>query len=257
MREARYLYCIASSRMRINFGKIGIENNEVYTINSKDLCALVHNCPPMPYLSEDKEKVKSWLIGHEKVVETAWEKFGTVLPFSFETIIRGDEHRNAESNIKKWLNDEYIILKQKLDKIRDKAEFGIQIYWDSKIVRKKLTEISGGIKNLKKGDTSNTSKSKGLDSKNRQKRDNLIRRQMEVKAEKYSKYFYERIRKCVDEVKVEKSKRSEDGKQMLLSLSCLLPKEKSKVLGGELKKINKREGFFVRFTGPWPPYSFV
>lgn len=254
MREARYLYCIASSRIKIDFGKIGIENNEVYTINYKDLCALVHDCPPTPCISEDKEKVKSWIIGHEKVVETAWARFGTVLPFSFGTIIKGDEHRDAEGNIKKWINDEYIILKQKLDKIRDKAEYGVQIYWNSKIIRKKLAETSGGIKNLKE---EIKSKSKGLSFLNKQKLDNLVRKQMEVRAERYSKYFYERIKRCVDEIKVEKTKRSEDGKQMLLSLSCLLPKEKSKALGGELKKINKREGIFVRFTGPWPPYSFI
>jgi hypothetical protein len=49
----------------------------------------------------------------------------------------------------------------------------------------------------------------------------------------------------------------EEDKQMLLNLSCLLFKEKSKILGEELEKINHLKGFFVRFTGPWPPYSFV
>lgn len=254
MREARYLYCIANSRIKMNFGRIGIEDSEVYTINYKDLCALVHDCPPEPYKSDDEEKVKSWIIAHEKVVEAGWSKFGTVLPLSFDTIIRRDENNNAESKLKEWLKDEYIILKQKLDKLIDKAEFGVQIYWDSKVIGKKLAETSDEIKNLSEDIKS---KSKGSAYMYRQKLENLMRKQMEAKAERYSKYFYERIKRYVDEIKVEKTKRPEKGKQMLMNLSCLIPREKSRTLGGELKKINKKEGFYVRFTGPWPPYSFV
>ena len=44
---------------------------------------------------------------------------------------------------------------------------------------------------------------------------------------------------------------------MLMNLSCLLAREGSKKLGGELEKIDSREGYSVRFTGPWPAYSFV
>ncbi|MBT9151233.1 MAG: hypothetical protein DDT40_01421 [candidate division WS2 bacterium] len=74
---------------------------------------------------------------------------------------------------------------------------------------------------------------------------------------RYFKDFYERIKGCVDEIKVEKTKKPEEDKQMLMNFSCLLPKEKSERLGEELEKINNMEGFFVRFTGPWPPYGFV
>lgn len=44
---------------------------------------------------------------------------------------------------------------------------------------------------------------------------------------------------------------------MLLNLSCLVSKGKVDSLGEELEKINNMEGFSVRFTGPWSPYSFV
>jgi len=33
--------------------------------------------------------------------------------------------------------------------------------------------------------------------------------------------------------------------------------DKYRELGEELDEINKMQGFSVRFTGPWPPYSFV
>jgi hypothetical protein len=254
MGEARYLYCIGHGRQKEIFGKIGIEGNEVYTLNYRDLYAVVHNCPPEPYKSEDEEKVKSWIIAHEKVVETAWARFGTVLPLSFDTIINDNQQRDAENNIKEWLKEEYAILKQKLEKLRDKAEFGVQIYWDLKVIGRKLAETSEEIRSLNEDIKS---KSKGVAYMYRQKLEELTRKKLESKAEIYFKDFYEQINRCVDEIKVEKTKKSEDDRQMLMNISCLLPREKSKVLGGELEKINKREEFFVRFTGPWPPYSFV
>jgi len=42
-----------------------------------------------------------------------------------------------------------------------------------------------------------------------------------------------------------------------MNLSCLITINGSRSLGDELEKINVLEGFSVRFTGPWPPYSFV
>ena len=57
---------------------------------------------------------------------------------------------------------------------------------------------------------------------------------------------------------MDKTKKTEDeNKQMLMNLSCLLTKDGSRRLGDELEKIASVEGFFVRYTGPWPPYSFV
>ena len=56
---------------------------------------------------------------------------------------------------------------------------------------------------------------------------------------------------------MEKTKKAEHGLQMIMNLSCLVYKDSHTELGEELGKINQLEGFSVRFTGPWPPYSFV
>ncbi|MDI6892507.1 MAG: GvpL/GvpF family gas vesicle protein [Actinomycetota bacterium] len=252
--EGRYLYCVANGGQKVSLGKIGVEGNEVYTIPYKDLCAVVHNCPPEPYKSEDKEKVKSWVITHEKVVEVAWGKFGTVLPLGFDTIIGGKEETSSEENMKNWVRGDYKNLKEKISKLKNKAEYGVQIFWDPKVIGEKLIENNQEIKKLNEDVKS---KSKGLAYMYKQKLENLLKKQMEVESERYFKDFYEQIKRCVDEIKVERTKKLEEGKQMLINLSCLLPREKSKTLGEELEKINNMEGFYVRFTGPWPPYSFT
>lgn len=254
MAEARYVYCIVEGNEKIALGNIGIEGSRVYTIPYQDLCAIVHNCPPEPYKSEDKEKVKLWLTTHEKVVEVAWEKFGTVLPLGFDTIIRDEEGTSAEENMKHWVRDDYKNLKEKISKLKNKAEYGVQIFWDPKVIGEKLIENNQEIKKLNEDIKS---KSKGLAYMYKQKLENLLKKQMEIESERYFKDFYKQIKRCEDEIKVEKTKKLEKGKQMLINLSCLLPREKSKILGEELEKINNMEGFYVRFTGPWPPYSFT
>lgn len=254
MNEARYLYCIVDGNEKIILGNIGIEGSEVYTIPYEDLCAVVHNCPPEPYKSEDNEVVKKWVMAHQKVIDTAWGRFDTVLPLGFDTIIKGEEGITPDENMKSWIKEDYKNLKEKIAKIKSKAEYGVQISWDPKVIGEKLIENNPEIKKLNE---EIKSKSKGLAYMYKQKLENLLKKEIEVEAERYFKDFYERIKKCVDEIKVEKTKKPEEDKQMLMNLSCLLPKEKSKILGEELEKINDMKGFFVRFTGPWPPYSFV
>ncbi|MEI7615112.1 MAG: GvpL/GvpF family gas vesicle protein [Actinomycetota bacterium] len=252
--QAIYVYCIAAGNKKADFGNMGLENNYVYSINYKDLSAIVHNCMIEPYKSEDKEKVKAWATTHEKVVEAALEQFGTVLPLGFDTIIKGEAGVTPEDNLINWIKDDYENLKQKIARVENKAEYGVQISWDPKIIGEKIIEDNAEIKRLNE---EIKSKSKGLAFMYRQKLENLLKKEMEITSEKYFKDFYEKVKNCVDDIKIEKTKKVEDDRQMLLNLSCLLPKEKSRLLGDELEKINSIEGFFVRYTGPWPPYSFV
>jgi hypothetical protein len=151
-------------------------------------------------------------------------------------------------------------LKKKMDKIRGKAEYGVQIFWDPKFIVEEIVKADEEIGNLNQDIKS---KPKGMAYMFKYKLENLLKKEMEKKADLCFKDFYARIRKCVDEIRVEKTKKISAGSigdeknQMLMNLSCLIDKEKSERLGEELEKINKEEGFGVRFTGPWPPYSFV
>ena len=251
---ALYLYCIAEGNERINFGKIGVDEAEVYTIPCEDFFAVVHNCQPEPYKSDDDELVKKWIIAHQKMVDTAWERFGTMLPFGFDTIVRPEGDMSSEENLKDWLKKDHQSLKEKLEKVRGKAEYGIQISWDPKIIAKEITQT---VPHVKKLDEEIKSKPPGMAFMYEEKLKKLIRDEMEKKADECFKDFYERIRQKIDDIKVDKTKKAGEGKQMLGNLSCLLNKDRVKELGDVLDEIEGIDGFFVRFTGPWPPYSFV
>lgn len=252
MAEGRYVYCVAESNDRLDLGRVGIEDSQVYTIPYKDLCAVVHNCPAQPYESKNKKVVESWVVAHEESIEVARKRLGTVLPLGFDTIIKADEE-DPEEAVKAWLKEDYQSLKEKLNKVKGKVEYCVQISWDPQIIARELIEKDLELKRL---DQEIKSKPKGVAYMYKQKLEKLIREKLEKEAERYFKEFYEKIKHCTNEVKVEKLKKEDESRQMLMNLSCLADKD-NKTLGDELEKINNREGFFVRFTGPWPPYSFV
>jgi len=254
MAEGRYVYCVAEGSQIIHLGKIGIEENEVYTIPYQEISAVIHDCPPTPYESEDKELVKKWVITHEGVIEKTQGRLGTVLPFGFDTIIKADDEENVEEKVRDWLREDYQRLKEKLNKVKGKAEYAVQISWDAKVTAKKLIEKDEELKKLER---EIKSKPKGAAYMYRQKLEKLMRGKLEKEAGRFFKDFYERIKDCVDEIKVEKLKKEEEPRQMLMNLSCLGDKKDIKALGNELEEIKNIKGFFVRFTGPWPPYSFV
>ena len=249
----RYVYCIAEAGEILSLGTTGIDGSEVYTIPAEGLCAIVHNCPAEPYSSDDKELVRRWVINHQAVVEAALSRFSTVLPMRFDTIIQDKDGIDAEDNVRRWLIDEGDELKKKLDRLREKEEYGVQVFWEPKTI---ATMLSGTSPEIVKLEEEIRSKPKGLAYMYRQRLEKLLKEEVEKEAERCFRDFYHRIKGCVAEVKVERTKEVVD-KQMLINLSCLVPRGRTGSLADELEKINSEDGFSVRFTGPWPPYSFA
>ena len=252
--EGRYLYGVAQWGEQTSLGNIGIEGHEVYTIPYQNLCAVVHNCPTQPYYSEDTDAVKRWVVTHNQVVDVAWERYGAILPAGFGTIIKGDAESDPQEKVRAWLRQDYESLKKKIERVRGKAEYGVQIFWDPKIIAEMLMEESPHLKTLSE---QVKAKPKGAAYLYQQRLERALKVEIEVEAAAYVKDFYQRIKKQVDDLWVEKPKKMDNEKQMLLNLSCLVDRERYKALGEELEKIEQIDGFSVRFTGPWPPYSFV
>jgi hypothetical protein len=247
-----YVYCIAPGSEELSLGAIGIDGDPVYTIMHNNLGALVHRCPPQPYQSDDSDVVAAWVLAHHRVVEAAWQRWGTVLPLTFNTIIAAGE-RSAEENVVAWLEAECESLRSRLDAFTGKMEYGVQVFWDPTMVARKIAEASPEIAALEK---EIQSKGRGVAYMYRQKLEAMLRKKLEVKVEEESRGLYTAIRRCVAGVHVEKTKAAQEGRQMIMNLSCLVSSENYRDLKGELEKVGSREGFFVRVAGPFPPYSF-
>ncbi|MBL7183781.1 MAG: GvpL/GvpF family gas vesicle protein [Anaerolineae bacterium] len=250
--EARYIYGVIPRLDGEDFGTIGIGGSRVYAIPYQDICAVVHDCPPEPYQG-DENAVKAMVATHGEVVDAIWEAAGSVLPMSFDVIIRPDEEKSADDNVRKWLEDEYTTFKMRVDEFRDKVELGVQILWDPEVITRRITEENEEIKELA---AEMATKSRGLAYFYRHKIAEAVKKEMEAKADQDYRRYYERLRGYAEDTQVNKIKRHPD-KQMIMNLSLLAKKDQVKALGEALGEIREEEGVDVRFTGPWPPYTFA
>jgi hypothetical protein len=253
--KARYIYGIAATGESISLGQIGIESGEVYTIPYKDMCAIVHNCPTKPYKSDDDETVKDWVRTHQKVLDKANERLGTIIPLGFDTIIQPkDNVTDTGQVVRDWLKEDYTRLRATIDRVKGKDEYGIQISYEPKVMSELIAKQSEEVRKIKE---EMSSKSPGLAYMYKQKLEKALKSEMERFADDYFKDFYRGIKQYTEESIVEKSKKLDKDKVMLMNLSCLVAKEKAEGLGNKLERINNMEGFSVHFSGPWPPYSFA
>lgn len=253
MDKSLYLYCVAPGSHNGPMEIKGIGGEPVFTVPHDGVCAVVQECDSS-FSTEDTKLMSEWVLIHQSVVDTAWEKFETIVPFGFGTVIVSKEGRTARENLIDWIAKEGESLKGKLEKLKGRAEYGVQISWDPNVIGPRISKKDHEIQKL---ETEIRSKPPGTAYLLNQGLEALVRSRLETAADVYFKEFYQKIRNSVEGVQVEKVRKEEAPRQMLANLSCLAPKGDVSTLGEELEKIGKIEGFFVRFTGPWPPYSFV
>lgn len=249
-----YLYCLTVGEKEELLNLKGIEGADVQTLVYQGLTAVVQECEPKPFQSENQKVLADWLLIHQNIVDLAWERSETIIPFGFDTIIVPTDGKSARRNLEEWLEKESGDLKQKLGKLKNKAEYGVQISWDPNIILPRLRKQDREIKNLEK---EIRSKSSGVAYLLQKKLEELIRQRLEAAADAYFKIFYKQIRPCVENIRIEKTRKTEPPKQMIMNVSCLQNREERAALGAVLEKIGGMPGFDVSFTGPWPPYSFV
>jgi hypothetical protein len=253
--KGRYVYGIAAGGEALRLGPIGIESSEVYTIPYRDLCALVHNCPTEPYQSSNDGIVKGWVRTHQSVLDGAKERFGTIIPLGFDTILqsKGDSI-SPDQVVRDWLKEDYDRLCTMMQKIRGRDEYGVQVSYEPGVIGKQISQQNEEVRKVSE---EMATKSPGMAYMYRQKLEKVVKAEMERLADNWFTDFYGRIKKHADDIVVEKTKKMHKDRVMLLNLSCLVAKDNIGALGEELERINNMEGFSVRFTGPWPPYSFV
>ena len=251
--EGRYLYCIVNGGTELELGEVGIEDSRVYTVPHEDVSAVVHACPAKPYESKDEEKVKRWIFAHHYVIDQATKRFGTVLPFTFDSIVKGND-----KVVKDWLGKEYPKFKRELERLKDKSEYTVQIFCDESILAGKVEEKKNEVRKLRE---EIKTKPRGTAYLLERRLEGIIKDLVAAEASDYSKKFLEQIKGHIDELKTENpSKQVPDkwkDKLMILNLSSLVHKNRVEELGNTLSEINKLEGFAVRFTGPWAPFSFA
>jgi len=250
--EGRYLYCIVNSGAELSLGEIGIDDAKVYTIPYKDIAAVVHACQAKPYETKDDEKAKRWIFTHNYMIDKATEQFGTVLPFSFDAIIRGND-----DTVKDSLSKGYEKFKGELERVKGKAEYTVHIFCDQDKLTEKILSEDQELRALKE---KIEKMPKGAAYLLKRKFELRIKDVISAGISRLAGEFSSKMREHAEEVKVEETSRVAEeykDKKLIVTLSCLASKNKVEGLGKVFEEINNREGYAVRFAGPWAPFSFV
>ncbi len=244
--SGRYLYCvIPASGTAPAVCAPALDGGPVHPIRHRDIAVLTHACAPEPYQGRETE-VCGWIAAHNAVVEEAWKSAGTVLPMSFDVIVRGDSGHSAEANVAGWLEEHHAALRSRLQALRGRVEVGVQIL--------RATEDSAASETGDAESPRLRPRGHAYFARHQQRREQHER--LEREAEAVFRRHGETLAALVDDVQVSRP-RPVPGKMMVLNLSLLTDQAGVLRVGEYLEQVSQETDAEVRFTGPWPPYSFA
>ena len=238
--RGRYVYCIIRSTQPLKFGAIGMDEQwaEVYTINFKDMSAVVSDVPIAP-LDSTRENV----LAHERVNETVMREH-TVIPMSFGTIFKTRE------DIVELLRSAAEAFGDVLNKMQNKLEFGLKVLWDRDQAIREVESEDEDIGRLKK----EISGQKGPTYFARMQYGRLVDAALQTRSERYVAHILDQLR----DVSVASRINKPIGDKMIMNAAFLISREKETAFDARVKSIASRfDRLTFKYTGPWPPYNFV
>jgi hypothetical protein len=238
--RGRYVYCIIRASQPLKFGAIGMDEQwpEVYTINFKDMAAVVSDIPLAP-LDSTRENV----LAHERVNDAVMRDH-TVIPMSFGTIFK------TRDDILELLRSAYDAFADVLLKMEDKLEYGLKVLWDRDEIVRQIEQEDEDIHRLK----AEISSQKGSTYFARMQYGRLIDGALQQRSERYVAEFLQRLR----DVSVASRVNRPIGDKMILYAAFLVQRDQEPAFERRIKEIGSTfDKLTFRYTGPWPPYNFV
>jgi hypothetical protein len=246
----RYVYCVAGGELDAP-AAVGLDGCPIRAVSAAGFTAFLHDCPPAPYHGDD-DQVASWVVAHGEVVDAVWEKSDPILPLAFDTIIRAEDGTDPDDQVRRWLEAEKNRFGALVESLRGKVELGVQVFWISAAMAKLVADGDEQICRLRE---EMAGKPKGMAYFYQQKIERALRLALEIRADADYRLHFRKIVEICPEVRVNPLRKAPD-RQMILNLSVLAPRGRVPELGDVVAGF-QTDGTAVRFTGPWPPYSFV
>lgn len=214
--------------------------------------ALVHTHEEGPYDGPDDD-VKRWILQHSDAVENAWEGAGTVLPVSFNVIVRPDADTGATAleQLGTWLTAAGEQLRRRLDELAATSELRVEISLD----RSEFLASSPEVQQMKDDMAERPAGVRRLLEKRLEKTEKEM---TDKAADRLYPDFRSRVAAHCSEIAEYRKPTREAGLVPVLTASCLVETPQIHSLGAELTAIQEEHpASSIRFLGPWPPYSFA
>jgi hypothetical protein len=259
--QGRYLYCLVytpavDDGSDPEWSTEGIEDEPVSVITAGDIGAVVHSCDSL-YDTDDPQTIQQWLLSHQGVVDEAGEVFGTPIPFQFDTILTGGDAAVCE-----WLGSESDRLETELSALAGHWEYRVEVTHHED-ARSEIAAADEELSTLQaKIDNANSGTAYLLE----QQYNKQLAAQLRQHRRQQSHSIADRIAPHVDALESLGARRSlgvdidtgqDDETEPIARFAVLATEEGAEELGEELDEIAAEPGVEVRFTGPWPPYTFA
>jgi hypothetical protein len=184
-------------------------------------------------------------LAHEHVIEGVM-KTNTIIPMSFGTVFR------TEEDIREVLKSIYSSLKDVLQQMGGKVEFGLKVSWDRE----------GIIEELKREDEEIHRFHQELTRKHlqstyfaRMQLGRMIDKALVERSAEFVREIYVGLRS----VCVASRDNKPIGDKMIMNAAFLIERQREQEFDAAVNRIAKKFGDRLNFkyTGPWPPYNFV
>ncbi len=258
--EGRYLYCVVRTDVEETFETIGVDDEPVSVITEDDVGAVVHACDEL-YDSADLTEVRRWLVRHQTVVDDAAAAFGTPVPFQFDTILRGDD-----DGVREWLREEYDTLDLALSELTGHWEYRVEVRETEPISDEalidhddRLAELAAGIDDAEEGtafllETKFENRLKELRAGRRES----LTADVQARLDEHAREVHALERAPAASLSAAVTDDETDAEEeTLCRLTLLADEADEEAIGSVLDDVAATEGLTVRFTGPWPPYTFA
>jgi Gas vesicle synthesis protein GvpL/GvpF len=238
--RGRYVYCIIRSSSSLTFGPIGIggDPTEVYTVNWRDLAAVISDSPPGV-----QDPTRENVLAHQRVNETVMQEH-TVLPMSFGTVFK------TKDDIVEFLRSAYDAFADVLNKMENKLEFGLKVLWDRDAVLQEIEQEDEDIRRLK----SEIASQKGSTYFARMQYGRLVDAALQARSERYVAEIFAALR----DVAVAARSNKPIGDRMIMNAAFLVSRAEEPAFDARVKELGATyDKLTFKYTGPWPPYNFV
>ena len=249
---ALYVYAIVPHDAVPTFGDIGIDANTVSLVSLPEagVAALVHQAAPMPYQGAD-EDVRRWVLEHSRVVEHAWEHFGTVLPVTFNVIVRPENNDTADTRLRSWLRNSAQKLRDRLEALRGRVELRVEISLDREAASSDAPEVDAVRREM-------ADKPAGMRRLLERKLEQVQKDAVTQIADRIYPDIRRRIVAVTEDLVENRRARPESGQEAVISAAVLTTRDGIEQIGTTLAAIQAEFPYAkIRFLGPWPPYSFA
>lgn len=252
--EGRYLYCVVRADDGADLEATGVEDEPVSLVTDEGLGAVVHECEDV-YDSADLTTIRRWVVSHQSVVDDAGEAFGTPLPFQFDTILKGDDE-----TVREWLAENRERLSSTLEALTGHWEYRVEVVRTEPIAEAALLEADDELSDLRdRIDDAGDGTAFLLEKQYDRRLEDLRRSRRERRTDDLRERLAAHAREVhalerTPSVDLENGEASDE--ETICRLTLLAAEDEEGAIGAILDDVADEEGLEVRFTGPWPPYTF-